>query len=136
MTRPAAISGLWSALAFILAGLFGRLSAAESAERRTIVSIAGAEFRINGEPTYPGRFWQGRNIQGLLFNARMVQGIFDDLNPETRQRWAYLDTGRWDPDRNTDEFLAALPAWRKHGLLAFTINLQGGSPEGYSQTQP
>jgi hypothetical protein len=29
-----------------------------------------------------------------------------------------------------------MPEWRKHGLLAFTINLQGGSPEGYSKAQP
>ena len=26
--------------------------------------------------------------------------------------------------------------WREHGLLAFTINLQGGSPQGYSKEQP
>jgi hypothetical protein len=26
--------------------------------------------------------------------------------------------------------------WRRHGLLAFTLNLQGGSPEGYSKGQP
>jgi len=66
----------------------------------------------------------------------MVQGIFDDRNPATMKRWAYPDTGRWDPERNTREFLAALPEWRRHGLLAFTINLQGGSPEGYSSAQP
>jgi hypothetical protein len=29
-----------------------------------------------------------------------------------------------------------MPEWRRHGLLAFTINLQGGSPQGYSQAQP
>ena len=63
----------------------------------------------------------------------MVQGIFDDLNPETRPMWAYPDTGRWDPERNTREFLAAMPEWRRHGLLAFTLNLQGGSPQGYSK---
>ncbi len=75
-------------------------------------------------------------IEGLLFNSRMVQGIFDDLNPETRDRWNYPDTGAWDAERNTREFIAAMPAWRAHGLLAFTLNLQGGSPEGYSKTQP
>ena len=42
----------------------------------------------------------------------------------------------WDPARNTREFVAAMPEWRRHGLLAFTINLQGGSPQGYSQKQP
>ena len=41
-----------------------------------------------------------------------------------------------DPERNTREFLAAMPTWRAHGVLAFTINLQGGSPEGYSKAQP
>ncbi len=29
-----------------------------------------------------------------------------------------------------------LPVWRQHGLLAVTLNLQGGSPEGYSKDQP
>jgi hypothetical protein len=28
-----------------------------------------------------------------------------------------------------------MPVWRERGLLAFTINLQGGSPEGYSKSQ-
>ena len=101
--------------------------------RRTEVAIRGDAFLINGRPTYAGRTWKGRSVEGLLLNSRMVQGIFDDLNPETRAMWAYPDTGRWDPERNTREFLAAMPEWRRHGLLAFTINLQGGSPQGYSK---
>ncbi len=96
--------------------------------RHTEVSIHGDAFYLNGHPTYAGRVWRGHKIEGLLFNSRLVQATFDDLNPETRGRWAYPDTGRWDPDRNTQEFLAAMPAWREHGLLAFTINLQGGNP--------
>jgi hypothetical protein len=103
---------------------------------RTIVSIEGDEFLINGIPTYNGRTWNGNKIQGLLMNSRMVQGIFDDLNPETRDRWKYPDTGEWDPIRNTNEFIAAMPFWKEHGMLCFVINLQGGSPEGYSQSQP
>src|SRR4029453_18547441 len=91
---------------------------------------------VNGRPTYAGRTWNGHKIEGLLLNSRMVQGIFDDLNPETRRRWASPAPGRPDPERNTREFLAAMPEWRRHGLLAFTINLQGGSPEGYSKGQP
>lgn len=102
----------------------------------TTVSIAGEKFLINGRPTYAGRTWQGLSIEGRLMNSRMVQGAFDDLNPATRTRWAYPDTGQWDAERNTREFLAAMPEWRRHGLLAFTLNLQGGSPEGYSQSQP
>jgi hypothetical protein len=104
--------------------------------RKTEVSIVGDAFHLNGKPTYAGRTWNGKKIEGLLMNSRMVQGTFDDLNPETRKRWAYPDTKEWDPERNTKEFLAAMPEWRKHGLLAVTLNLQGGSPEGYSKEQP
>jgi hypothetical protein len=104
--------------------------------RRTELQIDGDRFLINGKPTYAGRRWRGLKIEGLLFNSRMVQGIFDDANPETRGKWAYPDTRRWDPERNTREFIAAMPEWRRHGLLGFTINLQGGSPEGYSKLQP
>src|SRR4051812_22066812 len=100
---------------------------------KTEVAIRGDGFLINGRPTYAGRTWKGRTVDGLLLNSRMVQGIFDDLNPETSPRWAYPDTGRWDPERNTREFLAAMTDWRHQGLLAFTINLQGGSPQGYSK---
>lgn len=103
---------------------------------RTHVTIQGEQFHINGRPTYEGRTWRDRRIEGLLMNSRMVQGIFDDLNPETTKRWAYPDTGVWDAERNVREFLAAMPVWRRHGLLAFTINFQGGSPEGYSRNQP
>ena len=119
-----------------------RASAVEAPEaeptgpRQTSVSIVGDEFHINGKPTYAGRVWAGHKIQGLLLNSRMVQGIFDDRNPETVKNWAYPDTGRWDPERNTREFIAAMPEWRRRGLLAFTINLQGGSPQGYSKDQP
>lgn len=107
-----------------------------AAGRRTRVSIDGDRFLINGSPTYAGRKYRGLKIEGLLMNVRAVQGIFDDANPETRGKWAYPDTGKWDPDRNTREFVAAMTQWRRHGLLAFTINLQGGSPQGYSKEQP
>jgi hypothetical protein len=72
----------------------------------------------------------------LLLNSRMVQGIFDDLNPDTVTNWIYPNSKKWSADRNTSEFLGDMPAWRRFGMLAFTINLQGGSPQGYSQEQP
>lgn len=103
--------------------------------RITTVHIDERAFFINGRPTYPGCRYNGHKIEGLLLNARMVQGIFDDLNPETRSIWAYPD-GPWDPARNTQAFIAAMPSWRQAGLLSFTINLQGGSPQGYSREQP
>jgi hypothetical protein len=111
------------------------VSAAEP-PRRTVVAIQGEQFHIDGQPTYQGRSWRGKKIEGLLFNGRMVQGTFDDLNPDTVANWKYPDTGRWDADRNTREFVAAMPEWRKHGLLSITLNLQGGSPQGYSKDQP
>jgi hypothetical protein len=104
--------------------------------RQTRVTIVADQFFINDRPTYEGRTWRGHLIEGLLLNSRMVQGIFDDANPETVKRWAYPDTGKWDAERNTREFLAAMPLWRAHGLLAVTLNLQGGSPQGYSKAQP
>ncbi|WP_162343108.1 hypothetical protein [Cyclobacterium salsum] len=103
---------------------------------QTKVEIKGKKFYINGKPTYPDRTWKGNSIEGLLMNARLVQGVFDDLNPETVDLWKYPDTGKWDPERNTREFVANMSEWKAHGMLSFTINLQGGSPEGYSQNQP
>src|SRR5262249_31800313 len=96
--------------------------------RRTEVAIRGDAFFIGGRPTYAGRMFNGKRIEGLLMNIRTVQGIFDDLNSETASRWVYPDTKRWDPERNTNEFVAAMPEWKRHGVLGFTVNLQGGTP--------
>jgi len=103
---------------------------------KTTISIHADAFHINDRPTYEGRYWHGHKVEGLLLNTRMVQATFDDTNPATVQRWAYPDTGRWDPERNIGEFLDAMPTYRDHGVLAMTLNLQGGSPEGYSKDQP
>ena len=112
------------------------LAALNLAYGETVVSIQGGDFHINGKPTYAGREWRGHRVEGLLMNSRMVQATFDDLNPETAGRWKYPDTGKWDAERNVREFISMMPEWRKHGLLSFTVNFQGGSPEGYSRLQP
>jgi hypothetical protein len=104
---------------------------AKANAQKTTVSIKGNEFYINGKPTYEGRYWKGLKIQGLLMNSRMVQGIFDDLNSETVNNFAYPDTKKWDADRNNNEFIAAMPIWKSYGLNSFTLNMQGGSPIGY-----
>lgn len=96
---------------------------------QTTIGIHHTDFTINGVPTYLGQHVDGHRIEGLLFNVRAVQATFDDSNPATRPRWAYPDAGTWDAQRNTDEFCAALPTWRDHGVLAFTINFQGGGPD-------
>ena len=102
----------------------------------TVISIKDDQFFINGKPTYEKRYWKGHKIEGLLLNSRMVQGIFDDLNPETVNYWNYPDTKKWDADRNTNEFIKNMGKWYSYGLLSFTINMQGGSPQGYSSAQP
>lgn len=102
----------------------------------TQVTIQGDQFYLNGKPTYAEREYSGYPVEGLLLNSRMVQATFDDENPDTAGQWAYPDTGTWDAGRNLREFLEMLPVYRDHGILALTLNLQGGSPEGYSKEQP
>jgi hypothetical protein len=103
---------------------------------KTAVTIEGEKFYINDEPTYKGRTWNGYEIEGLLLNNRLVQATFDDENPETRSMWAYPDTGEWDSERNTDEFIEALRVYREDGVLGITVNFQGGNPKGYGWPQP
>lgn len=103
----------------------------------TKIAIDGKRFLIDGQPTYAGRTYKGHSVEGLLFNTRMVQAIFDDENPETAQSWAYPDTGKWDAERNVREFIGALPSYADHGVRAVTVNLQGGMPVvGTERVQP
>lgn len=91
-------------LVFTLAIICGSASEAQ----KTVVTIEGNQFYINGKPTYEGRSWQGNKIEGLLMNSRMVQGIFDNLSAASADTFAYPDTKKWDAERNTDEFVAAI----------------------------
>lgn len=116
--------------------VFLNIDALSQNTRKTVVTIKDDQFFINGKPTYENRYWNGYKIEGLLMNSRMVQGIFDDSNPETIKNWVYPDTKKWDADRNTNEFIANMEKWHSYGLLSFTINMQGGSPFGYSSAQP
>jgi hypothetical protein len=126
-------SAVW---VFCIIFLFSDMSLFSQKNRQTVVTIRNDQFFINGKPTYEKRFWNGYKIEGLLLNSRMVQGIFDDINPETVNNWIYPDTKKWDPERNTSEFISNMKKWRSYGLLSFTINMQGGSPTGYSTGQP
>ena len=128
MKKSLILSSLIAFCFFIHAGI---TLAQSKNKQQTVVGIQGEKFLINGQPTYPGRYWEGNKIEGLLLNSRMVQGIFDDLNPNTAVNWKYPDTGKWDADRNTNEFIKSMDDWHSKGLIAFTINLQGGSPRGY-----
>lgn len=117
---------------FIIIFLSWMVLTIDAQKRNTEVSIKGDDFYINGEVTLKGKSFNGMRLEGLLPNSRMVQGIFDDYNSQTKSYWLYPDTKKWDPDRNTKEFVTAMAEWKDHGLLAITLNLQGGSPFGYS----
>lgn len=103
---------------------------------KTVVSIEGSKFLIDGAPTHRGKSWKGHPIEGQLFNSRMVQALADDENPSTRGVWMYPDQTAFTAARNNDEFVAALKDYKAHGLDAVGINLQCGSPQGYSFVQP
>jgi len=116
---------------FVAALLIIPSASCHRGNNNTRIEVRGNKFYLNGLPTYRGKEWNGNSIEGLLLNSRMVQGIFDDSNDQTAGLWKYPDTGNWDPDRNTNEFIRAMEEWYSYGLIAFTLNLQGGSPTGY-----
>ena len=80
----------------------------------------------------------GSPAAGLAMNVRTANAIVDDSNPATADRWDYpggIADGRWDDgsggsgaERNTSEFVAALPSWSDHGLDLVTVGLQGANP--------
>ena len=88
---------------------------------KTAVSITGRDFLINGELTYEG--CNNPESRGRLMNVRMVNSVFDDENPETRP-------AGFDAEENTTRFIESMEEYKSRGILAFTINLQGGFP-GY-----
>ena len=65
----------------------------------------------------------------------MANAIADDENPSTRGAWAYAD-GDWDAEPRHRASSSPRCRGTAGGLLAFTINLQGGNPKGYGKDQP
>ncbi len=121
----------------ILIAAFGIRGADAAEPRQTAVSIHGDAFHINGRPTYAGRTWKGHKIEGLLLNSAGWCRPRLTISIQKQRRNGRIPTrATGTPERNTREFVAAMPQWRKHGLLAITVNLQGGSPKGYSREQP
>ena len=98
---------LWSFLSLV---------SSHAATSHTQISIADGRWRINGEVTY-----RGARAEGHLLNVRMVNATFEDRNRPD-----------FDPEGNTDEFIAQIPEYVAHGVRAFTLNLQGGMP-GYEK---
>lgn len=91
--------------------------------KKTILSIKKSNFLINNKLTYSEI--KGSNYQGLLMNARFIQGVFDDMADSERfQRFGR----RFEPQENTNSLLKALPEWYKAGIRAITVGFQGGGP--------
>jgi len=92
---------------------------------KTTISIQGQHFLINGQKTYTDIQGSPASVQGLLMNARFIQGIFDDkTDPSRFNRFGRI----FDPEQNTRDLIDALPQWQAYGLRALTIGLQGGGP--------
>ncbi len=87
---------------------------------QTKLAINGMHFYINDRLTYAD---YKREAHGRLMNVRMVNAVFDDENPATCP-------SDFNPDTNTDRFIELMNDYKAKGILAFTINLQGGMP-GY-----
>ena len=94
---------------------------------KTKYQIQGRNFLINGKLTYSEIPGNDPSCHGLLFNARFIQGLFQDV--EEGNRAHYNRFGKiFDPETNTNELVAALPQWYDIGLRAITIGLMGGGP--------
>jgi hypothetical protein len=94
---------------------------------KTKYEIIGQDFYINGKPTYSEIPGVNPKALGLLFNSRMIQGIFNDINPANAGK--YDRFGKiFDPDENTLGLIKVLPEWYRCGLRAFTVGIQGGGP--------
>lgn len=106
-------------LSFLFSGLLGGIwllagIGCSQKSKSTTVEIRGTDWYINGAITNPDS-----QAEGLLMNTRMVNATFEDLARDD-----------FDPESNTDQFIAAIPDYVAAGVNAFTINLQGGMP-GY-----
>lgn len=91
---------------------------------KTTLAIENGKFVINGKLTYSES--QKESVHGLLMNARFIQGIFDDHSG--RERYARFLNKSFDPEKNTQDLIKALPEWYRYGLRAFTVGMQGGGP--------
>lgn len=90
------------------------VTASLAAEPQTRVTLRDGRWMFNERFTNPGS-----PAEGLLMNVRMVNATFEDRNKPD-----------FDPEANTDRFIARIPAYATQGVNAFTLSLQGGMP-GY-----
>lgn len=94
-------------------------------KRKTKLSIHEDRFLINGKLIYSEYPNCSKEYHGRLMNARFIQGVFDDKSDVKR----FDRFGRsFDPNKNTEDLIKALPEWYKKGLRAVTVGFQGGGP--------
>lgn len=110
-----------SAIVLAVTGLVLCCYACHFPKSKTIVSIRGDQWQVNGQPILAGS-----PAEGLLVNARMVNAVFEDKGPAAVEHLPQ----DFDPDENTARFISRIPDYYDHGVRAFTISLQGGMP-GY-----
>jgi len=95
---------------------------------KTKISILKDRFLINGKLVYSEISGANSASLGLLWNQRVIQGVFDDK--KDRSRFDLFKMGTFDPEKNTDNLIAALPEWYDYGMRAITVGFQGGWPVG------
>jgi len=100
---------------------------------KTKISVKGDRFLINDRLVYSEIKDVNPKSLGLLWNQRLVQGIFDDKVDRTRFNLFKMKV--FDPEKNTDNLIAALPEWYAYGMRAFTVCYQGGWPVGCMDVQ-
>lgn len=100
---------------------------------KTKISVSGKRFLINGQPVYSELANPNPASVGLLWNQRVIQGVFDDKVDRTR--FNLFKEGVFDPDQNTENLIASLPQWYAYGLRAITVGFQGGGPVGYVENR-
>ena len=116
---------LWAGL---LAALAVPLSAVEIATGKMLGAGYDArsfyvrEGRGPWRKTYTGRPFRSE-AAGRLMNLRLAQGLFDD---------EWLTEAKFDPEENTRRLIAALDAYKEHGILAINVSLQAGNA-GYAR---
>jgi len=103
-----------ASLGLLAAVICGASPTAGSDLGRTRVGLVNGKWEFNGQVTH-----RGAPAEGLLMNVRMVNAVFEDRNKPD-----------FNPEANTDEFIARIPDYTARGVNAFTVCLQGGMP-GY-----
>jgi len=94
-----------------------------------MIKIEKDKFLIDDKLTYSDIPNVNPDARGKLFNFRAVQTTFEDENFKTRKMWRYPDEREYNPERQTNEFIAHLPEYKRYGVIGFTTNFQGGGPK-------